>query len=221
MYKNRISKIYNRLSNFKNNHQSLFLTSSFQTQSLVLLKIISEYYNSIPIYFINTSFHFPETIEYKNSLKSILNIQIIDISSDTILLNQFDSRNRLLYTSDTDRCCEINKTGPLKSIINIHDVWITGIRNDQTTYRKKSKKIEKIQGGKIKYNPLIEWTKNEVQDYIAFYKLPRHPLDSTDLMSIGCEPCTRLIKNKKREDGRWFGQTKTECGLHLNFKETL
>lgn len=220
MYKNKISKMKQTLDSFNNDNKSLFLTSSFQTQSLVLLKLISNYDNSIPVYFIDTGFHFSETILYKNKLAKQLNLNVIDLFSDIPLSNQLNSNNRLLYTSDPDRCCEMNKTLPLHSIINKYDVWVTGIRRDQTKFRKHLKYIEKILNGKTKYNPLLNWTRTDVQDFISFYDLPKHPLDSKGLMSIGCEPCTRIMNNQNRKDGRWFGQTKIECGLHLNFKDS-
>jgi len=219
LFKNRTTEIYNTLDNFKANHKSFFLTSSFQTQSLVLLKIVSDYDSAIPVYFINTNYHFPETIKYKNSLELKLNLNIIEIFSDTTLLNQLNCNNRLLYTSDTDQCCEINKIRPLQNILNSYDIWITGIRKDQTAFRQNSDIIEKLDNNKIKYNPVLNWTDKDVNKFIKHYQLPRHPLDKTGNMSIGCQPCTRFLNDQKRANGRWFGQTKTECGLHLNFKE--
>jgi len=219
LFENRIRYIISTLSDFQTDKKSIFITSSFQTQSLVLLKIISDYDKKIPIYFINTGYHFPETILYKNQLTSFFDLNVIDLYSDIPLTHQINANGRLLYTSDTDRCCEINKTGPLKNIINKYDVWVTGIRRDQSKYRKISKNIEKLQNGKTKYNPFLDWTQNDIQDFNGFYNLPKHPLDSTGLMSIGCQPCTRLLIEQNRDDGRWFGQTKTECGLHLYFKE--
>jgi phosphoadenosine phosphosulfate reductase len=214
-----INKIYNNFKKFEADDRLLFMTSSFQTQSLVLLKIISGYKQKIPIYFIDTGYHFPETIEYKNYLQKYLKIHIIDISPNLDMLYQLNSNNRLLFTSNTDRCCEINKTKPLNRIMNMHDVWITGIRHDQTNYRKNTTSIQHLQNGKIKYNPIIEWTQNNVQEFIQFFNLPKHPLDNENISSIGCQPCTRIDQDQKRESSRWPGQAKTECGLHLNYME--
>lgn len=216
-----VDKIYSKLDYFISQNKSIFLTSSFQTQSLVLLKIISDYDTTIPIYFLNTGYHFPETIQYKKELTKLLKLNIIDVYSDTTLLQQFDSNDRLMYTSDTDRCCEMNKTLPLQKILIKHDVWVTGIRRDQTENRKQTEKIEKLEFRTIKYNPILDWTNAEVQNYIEYHKLPKHPLDKNGLISIGCEPCTRLVNAEIRMKNRWFGQTKTECGLHINFKEKV
>lgn len=219
IFKDKISIIHTTLDSFKDNHKSLFLTSSFQTQSLVLLKIISDFDKSIPVYFLNTGFHFPETITFKDNITNLLKLNTIDVFSETSLSNQLNTNGRLLYTSNTDLCCELNKTLPLQKVLESHDVWITGIRKDQTSFRKNSKNIEKLQIDKIKYNPILDWINKDMNDFINYYKLPQHPLDKTGNTSIGCQPCTRLLNEQNRHEGRWYGQTKTECGIHLNFKK--
>lgn len=219
MFENRIIHIISTLSDFQTDKKSIFITSSFQTQSLVLLKTISEYDKNIPIYFINTGYHFPETILYKQKLTRFFELNVIDVYSETPLIDQLNANNRLLYTSDTDHCCELNKTKPLQKIINQHDVWVTGIRRDQTQARNTANEIEDLGSRKYKYNPLLDWTGKDIINYIDYYRLPKHPLDHDSLISIGCQPCTRLINTSSRDQNRWYGQTKTECGLHINFKE--
>jgi len=218
-FNKRIVDIYKQFSKLVNEGKKMFCTSSFQTQSLILLKIISDYDRTIPVYFLNTGFHFPETIIYKNQLTDLLGLKVIDIYSEVPMAYQVNANGRLLYTSDTDRCCEMNKTIPLQKILAKYDVWITGIRWNQTQSRKIAKKIERLESGKLKYNPVIDWTENIVSKFIDYLALPKHPLDPDGLMSVGCQPCTRLVKMQSRNQNRWFGQTKTECGLHLNFKE--
>jgi len=146
----RIADIYNKLDNYEGDGKSIFMTSSFQTQSVVLLKIVSDYNNKIPVYFIDTKFHFPETIEYRNQLKRIFNLKTITISSKVTLVNQVNNDYRLLYTSDTDRCCEINKTEVLQSVVNLHDVWVKGMRCDLTKHRKNLLNFDNLKKGKIK-----------------------------------------------------------------------
>ena len=219
MFENKIKYIYSNLDVAKNNNKSLFLTSSFQTQSLVLLKIISDYDKSIPVYFLNTGFHFPETIIFKNNITNILKINTIDVFSEIPLINQIKGNGRLIYTIDTDYCCELNKTQPLKKLLEQHDVWVTGLRKDQSVARKSIEEIEPLDRERIKYNPLVNWSKKDVSDFRDYYHLPRHPLDTNGELSIGCQPCTRIENNHFDRNNRWFGQTKTECGIHLSFKE--
>ena len=219
LVKKRVKEIYLKLDEFRVQKKSIFLTSSFQTQSLVLLKIISDHYNSIPIYFLNTGYHFPETIQYKQQLTSLLNLNVIDLYSDIPLSYQLNANGRLLYTSDTDSCCELNKILPLQKILYKYDVWVTGIRKDQTEIRKTADMIENLGSGKIKYNPLLDWTSKYISRFIDYNSLPKHPLDPDGLISVGCQPCTRLVTRQSRDQNRWFGQTKSECGLHLNFEE--
>tara|TARA_B100001964_G_C14188208_1_gene579698 strand:- start:913 stop:1593 length:681 start_codon:yes stop_codon:yes gene_type:complete len=219
MDKQNIKEIHNRFDEYLDQNKSVFLTSSFQTQSLVLLKIISDYDKLISIYFLNTGFHFPETITYKNQITKLLNLNTIDVFSEIPHVNQINANGRLIYTSDTDYCCELNKALPLKKVLEKFDVWVTGLRKDQSVSRKSAEEIEPLDRDKIKYNPLVNWSEKDVNDYIDHYHLPRHPLNLRREFSIGCQPCTRLVSGQTDRENRWFGQTKTECGLHLNFKE--
>lgn len=219
MIKDNISSIYSKLDSYKSKKKSIFLSSSFQTQSLVLLKIISDYDNTIPIYFLNTGYHFPETIHYKQQLTHLFGLNVIDLHPEVPLSQQVNSQGRFLYTSDTYRCCDINKTLPLQKVIDQYDVWVTGIRKDQTTVRETAEMFEKLVNGKMKYNPLLDWTKEDVMGFIDHYQLPRHLLDPDCNFSIGCQPCTRLVITTDERQNRWFGQTKTECGIHLSSRE--
>lgn len=218
-FDDRIQRIQGYLEDFRRQSLFIFITSSYKTSSAALLKIMSDYDKTIPVYFLNTGYHFPETISYKNQLTNLLGLNTIDIFSETPMLNQLNSNGRLLYTSDTDRCCELNKTLPLKKIFSRHDVWISGIRRDQSVEREIAKEIEDLDNGKVKYNPLFDWTSKDIKDFIDNYKLPKHPLDPDGFLSIGCQPCTRLFNTQTGRQNRWFGQTKTECGIHINFKE--
>jgi len=219
MFENQIQSIHSKLELFLSQNKLIFITSSFQTQSLVLLKIISEFEKEIPVYFLNTGFHFPETIIYKNNITKLLKINTIDVFSEIPLINQIKGNGRLIYTIDTDYCCELNKTQPLKKLLEQYDVWVTGLRKDQSVARKSIEEIEPLDRERIKYNPLVNWSKKDVSDFRDYYHLPRHPLDTNGELSIGCQPCTRIENNHFDRNNRWFGQTKTECGIHLSFKE--
>lgn len=216
-----VSEIKEKIIQYHKDGKKIFCTSSFQTQSLVLLKILSEIEFDITIYFLNTGYIFPETLLYKQELTSILNLKVTDLTSGIPKSEQKDDLGRLLYYSDTDRCCYFNKVLPLEPILKIHDVWISGVRKIQTDVRSKMKHEEEGPFNTIRFHPLLDWTDSMVESFINKYSLPRHPLEKFGYKSIGCEPCTRRISMEEGDDSRnarWFGSTKTECGLHTELR---
>ncbi|OFX73073.1 MAG: phosphoadenosine phosphosulfate reductase [Bacteroidetes bacterium GWE2_29_8] len=208
-------RIKDKIEHFKSENKKLFLTSSFQGYSIVLIHIISSIDKNIPIYFINTGYHFVETLTYRDNIAKLLSLNIKNVSSQIPKIQQIDSNSHLLYVSDPDYCCFINKVQPMDKLFFEYDVWINGIRKEQNEHRKTLEEIENAPNNTVRYHPLINWTKEECEDYIKTHKLPKHPLSSQGYKSIGCEPCT--IKNNHTEDergGRWNGLKKNECGLH-------
>jgi phosphoadenosine phosphosulfate reductase len=199
------------------NHQGkkMFATSSFQTQSLPLLHIISTIDNSIPVYFINTGYLFPETIEYKDRVTELLHLNVIDLFPQVPKNLQKDPAGNLLFTSDPDYCCYLNKVQPLDAILREYEVWINGVRADQSETRAGFYTEDFAPHNVIRFHPMLDWTKQMIYSYLKEHKLPRHPLDEKGYVSIGCEPCTRKISADEDERaGRWFGLKKTECGLN-------
>jgi phosphoadenosine phosphosulfate reductase len=206
--------IQNQILEFNSLGKRMFVTSSFQTHSVVLLHVLSRIDPSIPVFFVNTGFLFPETIRYKNTIAQEFGINIIEIQSALPKSQQIDRAGDLLFASDPDYCCYLNKVQPLEPIIAEHDVWINGVRADQTEVRKAMKTIEQSKFGTLRYHPMLDWSKKEIFQYIKAYNLPRHPLDDSGYMSIGCEPCTRKMVLGDERSARWYGLNKTECGLN-------
>lgn len=199
----------------------VFSTSSFQTQSVVLLKILSELDEKIHIYFLNTGYHFPETIAYKEDLSKLLNINVVDLKSNISKSEQKDSMKRLLFSSNPDRCCYLNKIMPMEHLLQIYDVWISGVRKSQTAARSTLNYEEFGPFNTVRFHPILDWTDSMVESFIQENELPRHPLEKLGYKSIGCEPCTRKLVSSKEiniRDGRWFGLSKTECGLHTELR---
>lgn len=198
----------------------MFTTSSFQTHSIVLLHIISKIDNSIPVYFINTGFHFPETVAFKDQVAEMLKLNIREVSSFTSRHMQKDAKGKFLFTSDPDFCCYLNKVQPLEPILAEHDVWINGVRADQSAVRKSFQIEEKAPHDVIRFHPMLDWNTKMIELYIKEHKLPRHPLEEKGYFSIGCEPCTRKFDLEwNAREGRWFGLKKTECGLNTDLVE--
>ncbi len=212
----KFDEIKQRIQKYEQEGKKLFATSSFQTHSIVLLHIISRINPKIPIYFINTGFLFPDTIKYKDQLAKEFGLNIIDAKSSVPKSQQKDSFGNLLFASDPDYCCFLNKIQPLDPILAENDVWINGVRADQTEVRKAMNIEEKSKFGCLRFHPMLDWTKQEIYAYIREYDLPKHPLDLKGYMSIGCEPCTRKVILGDERSSRWYGLNKTECGLNTD-----
>jgi len=216
-----IEAIKIRLETFKKEGKKVFATSSFQTQSVPLLHIISRIDNSIPIVYTNTGFLFPETLAFKDELVKRLDLNVIELQSETPKIHQMDENGHLLYASDPDYCCYINKISPLEPMLMQYDIWINGIRADQNKNRKRMKEMQNSSFGSRRYHPILKWTSKDIYQYLADHDLPSHPLEKKGYMSIGCEPCTRkFIDDGNERNARWFGMNKTECGLHTDLVKT-
>jgi phosphoadenosine phosphosulfate reductase len=213
----QFEEISQYIHQYKEKGLKLFSTSSFQSHSIVLLHIISRIDKTIPIYFINTGFHFPETVAFKDQLMEKYGVNIQSVSSSTPKTLQKDAEGRLLFTSDPDYCCYLNKVLPLEPILASHDVWINGVRADQSSVRKSFKIEEPAPFNTLRFHPMLDWDNRKIAAYSKEFKLPKHPLEDDGYFSIGCEPCTRKIdlENYDRQ-GRWFGLNKTECGLNTD-----
>ncbi|MFT6856061.1 MAG: phosphoadenosine phosphosulfate reductase [Cyclobacteriaceae bacterium] len=210
-------EIKKQIEFYKLNGKRLFSTSSFQTHSLVMLHIISKIDNSIPIYFLNTGYHFPETVAFKDKIKEEFGLNIVETKSSMPRYMQKDQDGRLLFTSDPDHCCYINKTAPTEELLKTHDVWINGVRGDQSATRKAMKVEQEAPFDSLRFHPMLDWNMKQIFQYIREHNLPRHPLDSKGYLSIGCEPCTRKLDPDMQErEARWFGLNKVECGLHTD-----
>ncbi len=215
-----IHKIEKQLIAYKNSNKKLFTTSSFQTHSIVLLHILSRIDHTIPVYCLNTGYLFAETLAYKNTIAEAFGLNIITINPEIPKSQQKDEEGRLLFISNPDRCCHYNKVLPMEPLLAEYDVWINGVRADQSSIRKAMKTEQKAKFDCMRYHPMLEWTNKMIFDYIKTHDLPRHPLDSEGYSSIGCEPCTLIPSLEMMErEARWFGQKKTECGLHTELIE--
>lgn len=190
------------------------IVSSFGAESAVLLHLIASIDPSVPVLFLDTGKHFPETITYKEELRERLGLKDLrDLKPDTDLLAQKDG-NGLRWSFDPDGCCEIRKVLPLKKALAGFDAQFTGRKAFQSATRNALPRFE-IEDGRLKVNPLADWSKERLDAYIAEHDLPVHPLVEQGYPSIGCSPCTSMVK--KGEDpraGRWRGWEKVECGIH-------
>ncbi len=226
-FDSELEKMEIKLSAYKRQGLRMFTTSSFQPQSAALLHIIGRIDNSIPVYFLNTGYHFPETLIYRDDFAKRYQLNIISISSPVPKIQQRDANGDLMFTSDPDYCCYMNKVAPLDPVLMQHDIWINGIRKGQNANRATMKEEEKSKYGVLRYHPILEWSSQMVFAYINKYEVPLHPMFYKGYFSIGCEPCTARVHSTAQADithaddrsGRWAGMKKTECGLHTELVE--
>jgi len=193
------------------------LVSSFGAESVVLLHLAAIVDRSIPVLFVDTEMLFTETLVYQTELAERLylsNIQTIRASDAT---QKAEDPDGTLHQVDTDACCALRKTRPLQKALRAYDGWITGRKRFQAGTRAALDFFEvEDMTGRIKVNPLAHWAPEDVRAYMEENRLPRHPLVAQGYPSIGCAPCTSPVKEgEDPRSGRWRGQNKTECGIHV------
>lgn len=196
----------------------LVVTSSFQSQSVPLLHMISKNIPEVEIIFLDTGFHFPETILFKEDLTEQFGLNVIDVTNK-MGHRSFKKQYGNLYKSDPDQCCYINKVEPLERALSNYKAWITGIRSDQTEQRKRADYIQKLDNGITKICPILDWSNHDIWNYVQINELPEHPLLEEGYLSVGCVPCTKPSQNGDARSGRWRDAAKNECGLHNSLGE--
>ncbi len=189
--------------------ERVMVTSSFAATSAYFLHIISGIRPEQTIHFINTGFHFRQTLEYRDYLIELFRLRVEDIRPDSHHFRY--AQQERLYEADPDLCCSVNKVQPLEAAKGGFDVWVSSLMRWQTDHRADLEIFEERRGI-LKFNPMIDVTREERDAYIREHDLPFHPLVAEGYSSIGCSHCT--VKGEGRS-GRWRGKPKTECGLHL------
>jgi phosphoadenosine phosphosulfate reductase len=190
----------------------LALVSSFGAESAVLLHLAAQVSPSIPVLFLDTGMLFGQTLDYRKSLAAQFGLtDVRDLRPAFTDLATQDPKSDLWRTS-VDGCCNIRKVLPLDRALGGFDGWITGRKRFHGGDRLSLPVVEEADG-KLKFNPLANWAKAELEAYIAEHHLPSHPLVAQGYASIGCWPCTKPSEDGR--SGRWQGQEKTECGIHV------
>ena len=196
------------------------VTSSFGADSAVLLHLLSEVAPDVPVLFLDTGFHFDETVAFRRDLARQLGLAVLDLRPDLSVPQQDARYGPDLYTRDPDTCCGLRKTLPLRRALRSFDGWATGVRRAQTPERAGTPVVEARRHDDrwlVKVAPLATWTDEDVADHLRRHDLPRHPLADHGYPSIGCRPCTRAVApGDDPRAGRWAAfDGKTECGIHL------
>lgn len=191
------------------------IVSSFGAESVVLLHYINEIRPGIPVLFLDTEKHFYETLQYRDEIVSLLDLNLRAVKPNAETLRA-DDPDGALCNKNPNACCTLRKTFPLQDAISPFDSWISGRKRYQAKSRAALPIIER-DGEKLKVNPMAIWDKQDVNAYFEQHSLPRHPLEAKGYLSVGCEPCTRPVADGENlRAGRWsHAPDKTECGIHL------
>jgi phosphoadenosine phosphosulfate reductase len=188
--------------------EDVLYTSSFGTKSVFLLHLVSSIQANQKVHFINTGYHFPETIAYKQQLARLFGLDVQDIKPDATQHNV--TKREKTWQHEPALCCSINKVLALEAIKPHYKVWISGVMGYQTNHRSDLNVFEWIDG-MLKFHPIIDIDEGAFLYHLSYHNLPGHPLEKVGYGSIGCSHCT--AKGAGRT-GRWKGIRKTECGLH-------
>lgn len=189
--------------------------SSFGADSAVLLRMIAEIDRALPVVFLDTGKHFGETTAYRDALAADLGLTDIRIvTPDEAALGRVDPAGDL-HRSNTDACCDVRKVEPMARGVSPFAAWFTGRKRFQAATRAALPVFESV-GPRIRINPLARWTTADLADYMRRHGLRENPLVAYGYLSIGCFPCTRAVQpGEDARGGRWAGQAKVECGIHL------
>jgi phosphoadenosine phosphosulfate reductase len=191
------------------------LTSSMSDAALIHL--VSKVKPGIDVLFVDTGYHFAETIGTRDAVEAVYPVNVINVTPSRTVAEQERDLGPRLYGRNPDLCCHLRKVEPLSRALEGYMAWFSGVRRDETTSRRNMRAVEwDRRRGMVKVNPLLNWTEAELADYIADNGVLVNPLHFDDYPSIGCAPCTRPVApGEDPRSGRWAGLGKTECGIHL------
>lgn len=195
------------------------MVSSFGADSAVLLHLASRIDPAVPVLFLETGKHFPETLAYCDELAARFGLTgLVNLYPDEEVLAKKDKEG-LRWSYDPDGCCEIRKVIPLAKALADFESTVTGRKGFQAATRAGLPRFELDKSdaaGRLKVNPLIDWDAARIAAYFAEHDLPAHPLVAEGYPSIGCAPCTsKVAPGEDPRSGRWRGWDKTECGIHV------
>jgi phosphoadenosine phosphosulfate reductase len=190
------------------------LVSSFGSESAVLLHLVAQIDPNTPILFLNTGKLYGETLRYRDRLQDLLGLGDLRSLAPHPGDRAEQDPDGTLWSRDTDACCNFRKVIPLRRALESFAAQITGRKRFQTRERSAMRTVE-LYEERFRFNPLADWSQDDLEAYMTKYALPRHPLVEDGYPSIGCMPCTRRVSaGEGYRDGRWAGLEKDECGIH-------
>ena len=195
------------------------VTSSFQTECVVLVHMIAAQRPDIPVLFLETGYHFPETLAYRDKVSQDWKLNLINLQAKQSVADQ-EAQFGILNKTEPNKCCQLRKVEPLFGGLANYDTWFTALRREQSPTRANLQPVEpfKLPVGKSleKVSPLAMWTNRDVWGYLSKHGIPALSLYNQGYTSIGCQPCTALpFDPNNPRSGRWQGKEKLECGIHI------
>jgi phosphoadenosine phosphosulfate reductase len=194
------------------------IASAFQAEGTVVMHLATQIRPDIPILFLETGFHFAETLAFKQRLKELFDLNVVDLTGEYTVDSQAERFGPRLYERDPDLCCRLNKVEPFNVALREYDAWVTGMRRDSAWTRAKSSLVmcHEVSPGHpiVRVNPIANWTQRDAWAYLKEHGIPHNPLYDLGYASIGCAPCTRMVfPGEDERAGRWSGTGKIECGI--------
>ena len=192
----------------------LVVTSSMQ--DAVVPHLASRVRPGIKVLFLDTGYHFPETIGMRDAVDSVYDVEVVNVVPQQTVAEQDAEYGAELFSRDPDLCCALRKVEPLQDALRPYTAWATGLRRAESPTRANAKAVEwDADRRRVKVNPIVTWSDDDVERYIEEHGLLVNPLRDDGYPSIGCAPCTRRVApGEDPRAGRWAGQNKSECGLH-------
>ncbi|HEX9693463.1 MAG TPA: phosphoadenylyl-sulfate reductase [Actinomycetota bacterium] len=195
------------------------IASAFQAEGTCVMHMATLIRPGVPVLFLETGFHFAETLAFKAQLTELLGLNVVELVGEHTIESQERTFGPRLFERDPGLCCEINKVRPMFEALRGVDAWITAFRRDSSPTRVRAPIVERyeLEPGRfiVKVNPVANWTRPDVWAYLRANELPHNPLYDLGYASIGCSPCTRIrLASEPERAGRWAGRSKWECGIH-------
>ncbi|MCQ8194535.1 phosphoadenylyl-sulfate reductase [Streptomyces rugosispiralis] len=190
------------------------VTSSME--DAVVAHLASRAFPGVDVVFLDTGYHFPETIGTRDAVAAVMDVNVITLTPRQTVAEQDAEHGPRLHDRDPDLCCALRKVRPLEEGLREYDAWATGLRRDESPTRADTPVVGwDARRRKVKISPIARWTQADVEAYVAEHGVLTNPLLMDGYPSIGCAPCTRrVLEGEDIRSGRWAGSNKTECGLH-------
>ncbi|MGC0373955.1 phosphoadenylyl-sulfate reductase [Streptomyces sp. SAI-229] len=190
------------------------VTSSME--DAVVAHLASRAMPGVDVVFLDTGYHFPETIGTRDAVEAVMDVNVITLTPRQTVAEQDAEYGPRLHDRDPDLCCRLRKVQPLEEGLKDYVAWATGLRRDESPTRANTPVVgwdEKRR--KVKISPIAKWSQEDVQAYVDEHGVLTNPLLMDGYASVGCAPCTRrVLQGEDARAGRWAGRAKTECGLH-------
>ena len=185
-------------------------------QDAVLVDLASKVRPGVDVLFLDTGYHFVETIGTRDAVEAVYDVNIVNVTPENSVAKQDELFGKNLFAREPNECCRMRKVEPLGKALRGYTAWVTGIRRVEAPTRANAPLISWDKAfGLVKINPIATWTDEDMQNYIDANDVLVNPLVFEGYPSIGCAPCTaKPTEGADPRSGRWAGQAKTECGLH-------